>query len=57
MLGKLGHEGLAETHDFIITLALRVKVGTALAAAHRQAGQAVLENLLKSEEFNDGLVY
>ena len=54
MLGKLRHEGLAETHDFAVALALRVKVGTAFAAAHREAGQAVFENLFKAQEFDDG---
>ena len=56
VLGQLGDKGLAETHDLSVGLALRVEVGTALAAAHRQAGQAVLEALLKAEELNDGSV-
>ena len=34
---QLGHEGLAEAHDLSVGLALRVEVGAALAAAHRQA--------------------
>ena len=54
---QLGHERLAETHDFGIGLALRVEVGAALAAAHRQAGQAVLEALLEAEELDDALVH
>ena len=33
-----------------------VKVSAALAAAHGQAGQAVLEALLKAEELDDGEV-
>ena len=56
VLAQLGHEGLAETHDLSIGLALRVKVGAALAAAHRQSGQAVLEALLKAEELDNGCV-
>ena len=43
---ELGHEGLAEVHDLVVGLALGVKVGTALAAAHGKGGQAVLEDLL-----------
>ena len=52
---QLGHEGLAEAHDLGVGLALRVEVGTALAAAHRQRGQGVLENLLEAKELDDGL--
>ena len=55
---KLGHEGLAEAHHFVIRLALGIEVGAALAAAHGQAGQAVLEGLLEGQElqhaFGDG---
>ena len=47
---ELGHEGLAEPHHLVIGLALGVEVGAALAAAHGQAGQAVLEGLLEGEE-------
>src|SRR5699024_1869398 len=50
---QLGHEGLAETHDFHIRFALGVKVGTAFAAAHREGGQSILEALFKAQEFND----
>ena len=54
--GQLGDKGLAETHDLCVRLALGVEVGTALAAAHGQAGQAVLEALLKAEELDDRCV-
>ena len=54
---ELGHEALAEAHDFGIRLALRVKVGAALAAAHGQCGQGVFQNLLKAEELDDGEVH
>ncbi len=57
MLAKLSHEALAECHDLTVRLALRIKVGTALAAAHRKACKAVLEDLLKSEELDDAEVY
>ena len=41
---------LAEPHDLAVGLALRVEVGAALAAAHRERGQRVLEDLLEREE-------
>ena len=53
---QLGHKGLAETHDLVAALALGVKVGTALTAAHGQAGEGVLEYLLKAQELDDGQV-
>jgi len=34
MARQLRHEGLAETHHFIVALAFRVEIGAALAAAH-----------------------
>ena len=54
---ELCHEALAEFHDFIVGLALRVEVGTALAAADRKACQAVLEYLLETKELDDAEVY
>ena len=53
---ELGHEALAEAHDLGVGLALGVKVAAALAAAHRQGRQAVLEDLLKAQELHDGEV-
>ena len=53
MLAELGHEALAESHDFTIALALGVKIGTALAAADGESGKAVLENLFEAEELDD----
>lgn len=53
---QLSHEGLAETHDLVAALALGIKVGTALAAAHGQTGEGVLEYLLKAQELDDGQV-
>jgi hypothetical protein len=50
---QLGHKALAEAHNFGVALAVGVKVRTALAAAHGQAGQAVLEALLKAQELED----
>ena len=37
-------------HDLVVGLALGVKVGAALAAAHGKGGQAVLEDLLQTQE-------
>ena len=56
MAAQLGHERLAETHHFSVGTALRVEVGAALAAAHGQRGQRVLEDLLEAEELDDALV-
>ena len=57
MAAQLSHKCLAETHDFSVRLALRVEVRTTLAAADRQAGQAVLEDLLEAQELDDGSAY
>ena len=57
MAAELGHEGLAEAHDFVVGLALGVEVRTALATAHRKRGQSVLEDLLEAEELDDGEIH
>ena len=54
---QLGHKALAEPHDLPVALAVGVKVRAALAAAHGQAGQAVLEHLLKAQELDDGQIH
>ena len=54
---QLAHERLTETHDFGIALALRIEVRAALAAAHGQGGQRVLEGLLEGEEFQHAHVH
>ena len=56
-LVKLHHEGLAETHDLSVALATRGKVAAALAAAHGQCGEGILEGLLKAEELQDAQVH
>ena len=56
MAVQLGHEALAEAHHFHVALAVGIKVGAALAAAHGQGGQAVFEGLLKAEELQDALI-
>ena len=50
---ELGHEALAEAHDLRVGAALRVEVRAALAAAHRERGEGVLEDLLEAEELED----
>ena len=54
---ELGHKALAEAHNLGIGLALRVKVGAALAAAHGERGQGVFQDLLKAEELDHGEVH
>ena len=51
--GKLGHKALAEPHDLGVGFALGVKVAAPLAAAHRQAGQAVFKGLLEGKKLDD----
>ena len=55
-LVEFHHESLAEAHNLGIALASRSKVAAALAAAHRQGGQGVLERLLEAQELQDGEV-
>jgi len=52
---QFGHECLAEAHDLGVGAALRIEVRATLAAAHGQAGEGVLENLLETEELDDAL--
>ncbi len=54
---ELGHEALAEAHDFVVALPLRVEVGAALAAAHGEGGEGVLEHLLEGQELEDAQVH
>jgi hypothetical protein len=56
VLVKLPHEGNAELADLVVRLALGIEVGTTLATAHVEAGQSILEDLLKTKELEDGQV-
>ncbi|MCY1234518.1 hypothetical protein D9M72_471030 [compost metagenome] len=56
MAVQLGHERLAEPHDFGVAAAAGVEVRTALTAADGHAGEGVLEDLLEAEEFHDAQV-
>ena len=47
---ELGHEALAEAHDLVVALALGIEVRAALAAAHGERREGVLEDLLEGEE-------
>jgi len=53
---EFAHECLAETHDFEVALPLRIEVGPALGATHRQRRERVLEHLLESEELENAEV-
>ena len=53
---ELEHEGIAESADFAVGLALGVKVGPALSTTHVQAGERVLEGLFETQELEDGKV-
>lgn len=47
------HEGIAESSDFAVGLALGVKVGTAFTTAHHETCESVLENLLETKAKNE----
>ena len=53
MAPQLGHKGLAEAHNLTVGLALRVEVRATLRTAHRQRGESILEDLLKTEELEN----
>ena len=54
---ELSHECLAETHNFSVGASTDREVRAALASAHRQSGERVLECLLESEELQDREVH
>lgn len=56
VLGKFGHEGNTEAADFVVGLVLGIKVGTTLTTTHAQTGESILENLLETQELEDGEV-
>jgi hypothetical protein len=53
MAEELGHERLAKAHDVVVGFALRIEIGAAFAAAHRQGSERIFENLFKSEKLQD----
>ena len=48
---EFAHKGLAEAHHFAVGFAFGVEVRTAFAAAHRQRGERVFEDLFEGQEF------
>jgi len=48
---ELGHEALAETHDFVVAFALGIKVGAALAAAMGSVVREFLKTCSKAKNF------
>jgi hypothetical protein len=56
VLAELPHEGHAELADLVVGLALGVEVAASLATAHIEAGEGILEDLLETQEFEDGQV-
>ena len=53
---QFGHEALAEPHDFVVALSFGIEIRSALAAAHGQRGQRILEDLFEGQEFQDAEV-
>jgi hypothetical protein len=56
VLVEFPHEGNAELADLVVRLALGVEVATSLASAHVEASQGILEDLLKTQELENGQV-
>lgn len=54
---ELAHEGVAESSDLGVRLALGVKVGTTLTTTDVETSEGVLEDLLVSEELENGEVH
>jgi len=54
--GEFSHEGIAEATDLVVGLALRIEVGTTLSSTHRETSQGILEDLLETQELEDGKV-
>src|SRR6185369_4078206 len=50
---QLGHKRLAKPHDFIVRFPLWIEICAALATAHRQGSERILEDLFKREELQD----
>jgi hypothetical protein len=56
VLVELPHEGNAELADLVVGLALGVEVASSLTTTHVQAGKSILEDLLETQELEDGQV-
>src|SRR5690606_38962172 len=53
---ELGHEALAEPHDFAVGLALRIEVRPALSSADGKSGERILEGLLEGQKLEHAFV-
>lgn len=51
---ELSHEGVTESSDLVVRLALWIEVSTSLSTSHGETSEGVLEDLLESEELEDG---
>jgi hypothetical protein len=56
VLVELPHEGNAELADLVVRLSLGVEIASTLATSHVQAGKGILEDLLETQELEDGQV-
>jgi hypothetical protein len=56
MLVELPHEGNAELADLVVGLALGVKVAATLTSTHVQASEGILEDLLETQELENGQI-
>src|SRR5208283_5275503 len=54
---QFGHEALAETHYFVVALAFGIEIASALAAAHGERGERILEDLFERQEFQNAEVH
>ena len=54
---QLSHKRLAEVHHLVVALTADAEVATALATAHRQCGQCILECLFETQELQNAQVY
>jgi hypothetical protein len=57
MAKQLAHEGLAKTHYLFVALGLWVEIRTTFSPTQWQGSEAVLEDLLKGEEFQDSEIH
>jgi hypothetical protein len=54
---QFGHKALAKAHHFVVTLALGIEIRSALAAAHGQRGERILEDLFERQELQDAEIH
>ena len=47
---QFGHKRLTKTHNFAVAFPVRIKIGTALCAAHGQRRQAVFKSLFEAQK-------